>query len=69
MQKPQSMRWLLLFINQIIEIKNKIILYNGNSSFTQNWISFLLSYKNVYRFKIYMIVNNIFIRINEYWIQ
>ena len=37
--------------------------------FTQNWDFFLLSYKNRYRIIMYIIVNNIFIRINEFWIQ
>ena len=67
------MRCLLQFINQNIKIKNKkfvcshdYIRFKGSTSFIQNWHSFILSYKNGYRFIIYMIVNNIFIRINEY---
>ena len=47
-----------------------IIWFKGSTSYTQNWRSFLLSYKNRYRFIIYMIINIIFIiKINEYWIQ
>ena len=67
MQKLQSMWWLLQFINQNIKIKNKedYIWYKGSTSFTQNWHSFLSSYNNAYRFIIYIIFNNIFIKINE----
>ena len=76
MQKPQFMWWLLHFINQKIKIKNKKFLCNpdyiwfkGSTSFIQNWHSFLLSFKGRYKFIIYMIINNIFISINKYWIH
>ena len=56
-----------------IEIKNKkfvcnhdYIWFKGCISFTQNWHCFLLSYKNGYRFITDIIVNNIFIGVNEY---
>ena len=67
MQKLQSMWWWLQFINQNIEIKNATMIIFGLKE-AQNWHSFLLSYKNGYRFIIYMIVNNIF-EINKFWIQ